>query len=274
MSRRERQRRRKRKSHPVVRVLVVVGLELSPQPCGRLGVVGWVTATANSAPNLNHLKPHVRDRCPSCTPPTASPWATSRPSCSAPTYRRQRDPTAAPTGDGRDRGPALLPARRGRLRGAPARGRQGRTGRRRDLAGRLDADDAARRQRLSAREHRQPPRPPLQDHPGQARQRAGGQGVQELDPRNTSTTCPTGPSAARAPRGRRGLADVLQQAGRQLDLAQTALLAGLPQAPSAYNPFLYPKLARQRRHEVFAAMVSSGYITRRQERPPTVHRCR
>jgi penicillin-binding protein 1A len=52
----------------------------------------------------------------------------------------------------------------------------------------------------------------------------------------------------------------------KLDLAQIALLAGLPQAPSDYNPFLYPRLARQRRSEVLAAMVSSRYITRAQAR--------
>ncbi len=47
----------------------------------------------------------------------------------------------------------------------------------------------------------------------------------------------------------------------QLDLAQAALLAGLPQAPSQYNPFLAPKLARARRQEVLAAMVQSHNIT-------------
>ncbi len=47
----------------------------------------------------------------------------------------------------------------------------------------------------------------------------------------------------------------------QLNLAQAALLAGLPQAPSAYNPFQEPDLARARRHEVLQAMVKSHYIT-------------
>ena len=51
----------------------------------------------------------------------------------------------------------------------------------------------------------------------------------------------------------------------RLDLAQVALLAGLPQAPSEYNPFLYPAAARTRRSEVLAAMARSGYITRAQE---------
>jgi penicillin-binding protein 1A len=50
----------------------------------------------------------------------------------------------------------------------------------------------------------------------------------------------------------------------QLDLAQEALLAGLPQAPSEYNPFLDKGLARQRRHEVLQAMVQSDYITQAQ----------
>jgi penicillin-binding protein 1A len=47
----------------------------------------------------------------------------------------------------------------------------------------------------------------------------------------------------------------------RLDLAQAALLAGLPQAPSDYNPFEAPALARARRQEVLAAMVQSHYIT-------------
>ena len=52
----------------------------------------------------------------------------------------------------------------------------------------------------------------------------------------------------------------------RLNLAQSALLAGLPQAPSEYNPFLAPGLARARRHEVLVAMVKSHYITHGQAR--------
>jgi penicillin-binding protein 1A len=50
----------------------------------------------------------------------------------------------------------------------------------------------------------------------------------------------------------------------KLDLAQMALLAGLPQAPSQYNPFLHPALARKRRGDVLRAMVASDYITPQQ----------
>jgi penicillin-binding protein 1A len=47
----------------------------------------------------------------------------------------------------------------------------------------------------------------------------------------------------------------------QLDLQQSALLAGLPQAPSEYNPFEDPSEARQRRNEVLAKMAELHYIT-------------
>src|SRR5271165_2807759 len=47
----------------------------------------------------------------------------------------------------------------------------------------------------------------------------------------------------------------------QLNLEQSALLAGLPQAPSQYNPLLNPVAARQRRNEVLAKMAQLGYIT-------------
>jgi len=47
----------------------------------------------------------------------------------------------------------------------------------------------------------------------------------------------------------------------QLDLEQAALLAGLPQAPSQYNPFLDPTAAKQRRNEVLAKMAELHYIS-------------
>jgi penicillin-binding protein 1A len=51
----------------------------------------------------------------------------------------------------------------------------------------------------------------------------------------------------------------------RLDLAQMALLAGLPQAPTTYNPFNNPTAATARRSEVLAAMQKAGYITASQE---------
>ncbi|HEU4978804.1 MAG TPA: transglycosylase domain-containing protein [Solirubrobacteraceae bacterium] len=47
----------------------------------------------------------------------------------------------------------------------------------------------------------------------------------------------------------------------QLTLPEAALLAGLPQAPSEYNPFLDSHAARVRRNAVLRQMLRSGYIT-------------
>jgi penicillin-binding protein 1A len=47
----------------------------------------------------------------------------------------------------------------------------------------------------------------------------------------------------------------------RLSLPQAALLAGLPQAPTTYDPFRRPAAARTRRNEVLAAMRASGDIS-------------
>ncbi|HVC32929.1 MAG TPA: transglycosylase domain-containing protein [Chloroflexota bacterium] len=62
----------------------------------------------------------------------------------------------------------------------------------------------------------------------------------------------------------------------QLDLAQSALLAGLPQAPSSYDPNLNMPAARARQAYVLDRMVLHGYITAAQaeqakQEPLTVH---
>jgi penicillin-binding protein 1A len=52
----------------------------------------------------------------------------------------------------------------------------------------------------------------------------------------------------------------------KLDTAQVALLAGLPQAPSQYNPLLYPRAAKARRNEVLRKMAKLGYLAPRRAR--------
>jgi penicillin-binding protein 1A len=58
---------------------------------------------------------------------------------------------------------------------------------------------------------------------------------------------------------------------KNLSLEQAALLAGLPQAPSAYDPISRPGAARTRRAEVLKAMVQAGDLSRRRYRR-AVHR--
>ena len=48
---------------------------------------------------------------------------------------------------------------------------------------------------------------------------------------------------------------------KRLTLAESALLAGLPQAPSDYSPFLYPDSALARRNQVLRRMADEGYIS-------------
>jgi penicillin-binding protein 1A len=52
----------------------------------------------------------------------------------------------------------------------------------------------------------------------------------------------------------------------KLDTVRLALLAGLPQAPSQYNPLLYPKAAKARRNEVLQRMAKLGYLAPRKAR--------
>jgi membrane peptidoglycan carboxypeptidase len=47
----------------------------------------------------------------------------------------------------------------------------------------------------------------------------------------------------------------------KLDLAQAAMLAGLPQAPTEWNPVLHPDSAKLRQAEVLRAMVRSNFIS-------------
>jgi penicillin-binding protein 1A len=48
---------------------------------------------------------------------------------------------------------------------------------------------------------------------------------------------------------------------KDLNLSECAMLAGLPQAPTDYNPFLNPAAALERRSEVLTKMAQLGYIT-------------
>ncbi|WP_445148078.1 transglycosylase domain-containing protein [Baekduia sp. Peel2402] len=54
------------------------------------------------------------------------------------------------------------------------------------------------------------------------------------------------------------------KSAEKLSLSQAALLAGLPQAPSLYNPFLSPEKAKARRDDVLRRMADEGYITQSQ----------
>ncbi|XJZ26012.1 transglycosylase domain-containing protein [Bacillota bacterium Lsc_1132] len=51
---------------------------------------------------------------------------------------------------------------------------------------------------------------------------------------------------------------------KDVTLPEAALLAGLPQSPNNYNPFLHPDLAEKRRNIVLSLMYQHGYISKAQ----------
>ncbi|HEY6410590.1 MAG TPA: transglycosylase domain-containing protein, partial [Ktedonobacteraceae bacterium] len=53
-----------------------------------------------------------------------------------------------------------------------------------------------------------------------------------------------------------------KRASAQLDLAQAAMIAGIPSNPSAYDPLLHPKAAFGRFQNVLGLMVGQKYITK------------
>ena len=75
-------------------------------------------------------------------------------------------------------------------------------------------------------------------------------------------TAPYGTTDSRSAIGVEAASEVyFNKSVKDLDLAQEALLAGLPQAPSEYNPFLDKDAATARRNQVLDAMAGQGYIT-------------
>lgn len=53
---------------------------------------------------------------------------------------------------------------------------------------------------------------------------------------------------------------------KELSIAEAAMLAGLPKAPSAFNPFVNPKRARSRQLYIIERMEDNGFITAEQAR--------
>lgn len=68
-----------------------------------------------------------------------------------------------------------------------------------------------------------------------------------------------------------GLRDTpTKTAASQLDIAQAAMLAGIPSSPSTYDPFLHPVAALDRMEAVLTQMHLQGYITSLQVREAIV----
>jgi penicillin-binding protein 1A len=86
-------------------------------------------------------------------------------------------------------------------------------------------------------------------------------------------TAPYGTNAGATALGVQAAAETyFSRPAKRLTLPEAAMIAGLPQAPSQYNPLLHPKAALTRRDEVLQAMLKQHYITATQYTSAVSHR--
>ena len=51
---------------------------------------------------------------------------------------------------------------------------------------------------------------------------------------------------------------------KELNYPDAALLAALPKAPSKYNPYKHPKVAKFRRNLVFKILLENNFISKKE----------
>jgi penicillin-binding protein 1A len=86
-------------------------------------------------------------------------------------------------------------------------------------------------------------------------------------------TAPYGTNAGATALGVQAAAETyFSRPAKRLTLPEAALIAGLPQAPSEYNPLLHPKAALTRRNDVLQAMLKQHYITATQYASAVSHK--
>ena len=233
-------------------ILAVLGL-------GIAGAVGYVANIAARRALDRQAQAPRPGRAPrSSTPPTARSSASSSRTSSA-----RRSPATTIPQIVKDATVAIEDERFYEHKGVDSEARRPRGAEehrvRQDGGGRLDADDAARPHAL----HHQGADVQAQGPRGQARRAAREHPRQGAgSSTSTSTASRTGRRAgrprwaSRPPRARSSTSP-----RRELELHEAALLAGLPQAPSQYNPFNNPEAALRRRNQVLDKMAELRMIS-------------
>ncbi|HET9720274.1 MAG TPA: transglycosylase domain-containing protein [Solirubrobacteraceae bacterium] len=267
MSRRERQRRRQRKrGHPVKRAaLVGVVVSLAGIALAIMGIVGWVVATAESAPNINQLKPQVPGQVSTVYAAngtvlgyiTSDILRTYVPYSGLPLTLRRATVAIEDRRFWQHGGVDYLGMLRAGVRDVLGQGNgiQGGSTLTMQLVDNVYLPRSIKahhnirykiiQAKLANELEAQHSRPWVLE-----------QYLNDVDYGTVYGQTAIGVGAASRV--------FFDKPVQKLDLAQFALLAGLPQAPSEYNPFLAPKLARVRRNQVLQAMVRSNYITQAQ----------
>jgi penicillin-binding protein 1A len=267
MSRRERQRRRQRKrGHPAKRAaLVGVIIAVAGIALGAMGLVGWVVAVADSAPNINQLKPQVPGQVSTVYAAngtilgyiTSDILRTSVPYTQLPVTLRRATVSIEDRRFWHHGGVDYMGLVRAGVRDVLGEGNglQGGSTLTMQLVDnvylprRIKAHHNVKYKIIQAKLANE-----LQST--HSRQWILEQYLNDVDYGTVGGQTAIGVGAASRV--------FFDKPVQKLDLAQVALLAGLPQAPSQYNPFQAPGLARARRDQVLKAMASSGYITQAQ----------
>ena len=172
---------------------------------------------------------------------------------------RSGSPKDLQTGDGGDRGPALLRTRRHRSEESILRAAvEGPRSREAVEGGSTITQQLVRNLCISDPERR----PRTQDHRGEAGEEyAKRHSKQEILGQYLNTASYGTINGSTAVGVQAASRIYFSRPVWKLSLRRAALLAGLPQAPTDYNPILNPVGARERRDEVLAKMASLGFIS-------------
>ena len=262
MTRRERQKRhRRRHGRPLRRALIVIAtLLIVAATAGGIAFAGWVVSVVQDTPDIQDLKPRPQGAVST----VYAADGTRLGFIASDTLRRAIPGSQIPLV--MKRATVAIEDKRFYKHGGVdyvgvVRAAVKNVDVRRRAAGRLDADDAARAQPLHAQHALQKTF---------TRKIREAKLAEELENEHSKewvlvaylNNVPYGTVGGQTAVGVQAAARIFfNKPASALTLPQAALLAGLPQAPTQYNPFNNPSGARKRRGEVLQAMVDAGYIT-------------
>ena len=252
MTRRERQRRRRRRhGRPLRRALIVIAtLLIVAATAGGIAFAGWVVSVVQDTPDIQDLRAEPQGAVSTVYAADGTRLgfiavrhaAHADPGSQIPLLMKRATVAIEDQRFYKHGGVDYVGILRAAVKDVTSE---------RGAAGRLDADDAARAQPLHA-EHALPEDAHAQDPRGQAGDRAGEASTRRSGSSSSYlNNVPYGTVGGQTAVGVQAASRIFfDKPASQLTLPQAALLAGLPQAPSQYNPFNNPSGARKRRDEV------------------------
>jgi penicillin-binding protein 1A len=270
MSRRERQRRRRRgKGSPARPVFLALGVITTFIALGALGAVAWVVSVATSAPSLESLKPQD----PGATSVVYAADGTRLGFIQA-NILRTPVPAAGIPDVARDATIAIEDRRFFAHKGVDFEGVIRAAVKNLESKNDVQGGSTLTMQLIRNLYTQDTTRTGIEGYKRKIREAKLAEELENVHPGRAGKEWILNKYLNNVPYGTVGgqTAVGIQAASRifydkpasELKLAEAALLAGLPQAPSLYNPFLNPERARARRNDVLRRMADQGYITHEQ----------